>query len=315
MADASERRPVSLRYRLEYFAFWLVTVVLGVLPLRTAMRFAAAVAALIVRASPRLRKIGLVNLRIAFPEKSDEERMAILVASYRNLGRMAAECAHMTEITAENVRETVTPDDGPIWTHEIKPHLQSQGVLIVTGHFGNWELCAYAYGLLGNPVSLVHQTIKNPLVDDWIERLRSGGGTRLFRKREAARSVLRSLKERKLVVLPLDQNQSRRAGIFVDFFGVPANTSDGLARIALRTGAPIYPAFLLRDGERAHHRIVFLPRVEIGSIEDRDLAARELTQRCTAVLEAMIRKHPDHWLWTHKRWRTRPLGEPGLYEL
>ena len=315
MADPSERPPISLRYCLEYLAFWLVTVVLGVLPLGVAMRFAAGVAALIVRASPRLRTIGLVNLRIAFPEKTDAERMEILVASYRNLGRMAAECAHMTEINAANVRETVTPDDGPIWTNEIRPHLQSQGVLILTGHFGNWELCAYAYGLLGNPVSLVHQTIKNPLVDDWIERLRSGGGTRLFRKQEAARSVLRSLKERKLVVLPLDQNQSRRAGIFVDFFGVPANTSDGLARIALRTGAPIYPAFLLRDGESAHHRIVFLPRVEIGSIEDRDSAARELTQRCTAVLEAMIRKHPDHWLWTHKRWRTRPLGEPGLYEL
>jgi KDO2-lipid IV(A) lauroyltransferase len=315
VADAAERRPISLRYRLEYLAFWLVTVVLGVLPLGVAMRFAAAVAALIVRASPRLRKIGLTNLRIAFPEKTDQERMAILVASYRNLGRMAAECAHMTEIDAGNVRETVTPDDGPIWTNEIRPHLESQGVLIVTGHFGNWELCAYAYGLLGNPVSLVHQTIKNPLVDDWIERLRSGGGTRLFRKQEAARSVLRSLKERKLVVLPLDQNQSRRAGIFVDFFGVPANTSDGLARIALRTGAPIYPAFLLRDGETAHHRIVFLPRVEIGSMADRDSAARELTQRCTAVLEAMIRKHPDHWLWTHKRWRTRPLGEPGLYEV
>jgi KDO2-lipid IV(A) lauroyltransferase len=87
-----------------------------------------------------------------------------------------------------------------------------------------------------------------------------------------------------------------------------------LARIALRTGAPIYPAFLLRDGESARHRIVFLPRVEIASMADRDSAARELTQRCTAVLESMIRKHPDHWLWTHKRWRTRPLGEPELYQ-
>ena len=314
MTDESPRAPISLRYRLEYLAFWLVTVVLGVLPLGVAMRFAAGVAALIVRGSSRLRKIGLTNLRIAFPEKTDDERLAILVASYRNLGRMAAECAHLTKMNAANVRETVTPDDGPIWTNEIRPHLESQGVLILTGHFGNWEMCAYAYGLLGHPVSLVHQTIKNPLVDDWIERLRSGGGTRLFRKQEAARSVLRALKERKLVVLPLDQNQSRRAGIFVEFFGVPANTSDGLARIALRTGAPIYPAFLLRDGETSRHRIVFLPRVEIGSMADRDSAARELTQRCTAVLEAMIRKHPDHWLWTHKRWRTRPLGEPGLYE-
>lgn len=314
MADATARRPISLRYRLEYAAFRAVVGVLAMLPLGAAMRLAAAVAALIVRATPHLRRIGLTNLRIAFPEKTDAERLAILVASYRNLGRMAAECAHLHEMTAANVRDTVTPDDGPIWTNEIRPHLESQGVLILTGHFGNWEMCAYAYGLLGNPVSLVHQTIKNPLVDAWIERLRSGGGTRLFRKQEAARAVLRALKDRKLVVLPLDQNQSRRAGIFVDFFGVPANTSDGLARIALRTGAPIYPAFLLRDGESARHRIVFLPRVEIGSMADRDSAARELTQRCTAVLEAMIRKHPDHWLWTHKRWRTRPLGEPALYE-
>lgn len=315
MDGSPERERIPFRYRLEYLGFRLVTGVLGALPLPVAMRLAAAVAVVIVRASGRLKRIGLTNLRIAFPEKSDAERMAILVASYRNLGRMAAEVAHLHEMTAANVRATVTPDDGPIWTNEIRPHLASQGVLIVTGHFGNWEMCAYAYGLFGHPVSLVHQTIKNPLVDRWVEHLRSGGGTRLFRKREAARSVLRALKDRKLVVLPLDQNQSRRAGIFVDFFGLPANTSDGLARIALRTGAPIYPAFLLRDGESARHRIVFLPRVEIASMADRDLAARELTQRCTAALEEMIRTHPDHWLWTHKRWRTRPLGEPELYKV
>lgn len=304
----------ALRYRCEYLALRLVTGVLGALPLALAMRLAAGVAAVGIRIAGRMRRIGLKNLSIAFPDKSEAERMAILVASYRNLGRMVAECAHLTRLTAENVRATVTPDDGPIWTDEIRPHLESQGVLILTGHFGNWEMCAYAYGLFGNPVSLVHQTIKNPLVDDYVERLRSGGGTRLFRKQGAARSVLRALKERQLVVLPLDQNQSRRAGIFVDFFGLPANTNDGLARIALRTGAPIYPAFLLRDGTSAHHRIVFLPRVEIASMADRDSAVRELTQRCTAVLESMIRTHPDHWLWTHKRWRTRPLGEPELYD-
>lgn len=310
-----KKRGRALRYRLEYLGLRLVTGVLGVLPLAVAMRLAAGVAGFGIRRAGRVRRIGLENLAIAFPEKPAAERMAILVASYRNLGRMVAECAHLTRLTAENVRATVTPDDGPIWTNEIRPHLKSQGVLILTGHFGNWEMCAYAYGLFGNPVSLVHQTIKNPLVDGYIERLRSGGGTRLFRKREAARSVLRALKERKLVVLPLDQNQSRRAGIFVDFFGLPANTSDGLARIALRTGAPIYPAFLVRDGTSARHRIMFLPRVEIASMADRDAAARELTQRCTAVLESMIRKYPDHWLWTHKRWRTRPLGEPELYQV
>jgi Kdo2-lipid IVA lauroyltransferase/acyltransferase len=307
------RRRPRVRHRLEYRALRLVTGFLGALPLTVAMRLAAAVAAGMIRVSGRLRRIGLVNLRIAFPEKSDPERLQILLASYRNLGRMVAECAHLTRLTSANVRATVVPDDGPIWTNEMLPHLQSQGILILTGHFGNWELFAYAYGLLGHPVSLVHQTIKNPLVDDYVERMRGGGGTKLFRKQEAARSVLRALADRDLVVLPLDQNQSRRAGIFVDFFGLPASTSAGMARIALRTGAPIYPAFLLRDGETARHRIVFLPRVEFASMADRDSAARELTQRCTAVLESMIRRHPDHWLWTHKRWRTRPLGEPELY--
>jgi Kdo2-lipid IVA lauroyltransferase/acyltransferase len=304
----------ALRYRAEYAGLRLVMGVLGALPLPVAMRLAAGVAVLAIRFAGRIKRIGLTNLRIAFPEKSEAERMAILVASYRNLGRMAAECAHLRGMTAANVRERVTFDEGTIWTDEMLPHLQSQGILVLTGHFGNWEMFAYAYGLFGHPVSLVHQTIKNPLVDAFVEGMRSGGGTRLFRKNEAARGVLQALKDRRLVVLPLDQNQSRRAGIFVDFFGLPANTSDGMARIALRTGAPIHPAFLVRDGDSARHRIVFLPRVEIVSMADRDSAARDLTQRCTAVLESMIRKHPDHWLWTHKRWRTRPLGEPELYE-
>jgi Kdo2-lipid IVA lauroyltransferase/acyltransferase len=290
-----------------------VTGVLGALPLPVAMRLAAEVAALVIRLARPIRRIGLTNLAIAFPDKPEAERRAILVASYRNLGRLVAECAHLADLTPDNVRDTVRFDDDRIWVDEILPHLQSQGVLILTGHFGNWELFHYAYGLIGYPVSLVHQMIKNPLVDAWVERLRVAGGTRLFRKQEAARAVLRALKDRKLVVLPLDQNQSRRAGIFVDFFGLPANTTDGLARIALRTEAPIYPAFLVREGTSARHRIVFLPRVEIASMANRDFAVRELTQRCTAALEAMIRIHPDHWLWTHKRWRTRPLDEPEIY--
>ncbi len=302
----------ALRHRLEYLALRLVTGVLGALPLEFAMRLAAGVAAVLIRVAGPIRRIGLTNLAIAFPEKSEAERMAILVASYENLGRMVAECAHLHRLTPENVQETVR-NDNPIWTDEMLPQLASQGILILTGHFGNWEMFAYAYGLYGHPVSLVHQTIKNPLVDAYVEGMRSGGGTRLFRKQEAARAVLRAVRERALVVLPLDQNQSRRAGVFVDFFGRPASTSAGLARIALRTGAPIFPAFLVREGTSARHRIVFLPRVSIASMADRDSAALEVTQRCTAVLEAMIRKHPDHWLWTHKRWRTRPLGEPELY--
>ena len=304
-----------MRHRLEYGLFRAACGLLATLPLPVAMRCAAAVAAALVRLDRRTRRIGLVNLAIAFPERSEVERLAILVASYRNLGRMAAEWAHMTRLTPRSVREVIHFEDEALWRRMLDEELRTHGALVLTGHFGNWELFAYAHGLLGHPVGLVHQTIKNPLVDRFVECVRARAGTRLLRKHGAARAVLRFLSGRDIMVLPLDQNASRRTGVFVDFFGVPASTNAGFARIAQLTGAAVFPAFLVREGTSARHRIVILPRVAFPSMADRDQAAREFTQRCTAVLEDMIRRYPDHWLWTHKRWRTRPIGEPGLYRV
>ncbi len=291
----------------------LVAGVLAALPLALALRFAAAVAARAIRLDRRHRRIGLVNLAIAFPDKSEDERWHILLASYRNLGRMIAECAHLSRLTPENVRARIGFADEPLW-RQLPAVLPRQGVLVLTGHFGNWELFAHAHGLLGYPVHLVRQTIKNPLIDAFVDRMRRRAGTHTLRKHAAARGVLRALAEHELMVLPLDQNASRRTGVFVEFFGKLASTNAGFGRIVARTGVPVYPAFLVRDGTSARHRIVILPRVPFASMADRDQAARESTQRCTEVLEAMIREHPDHWLWTHKRWRTRPVGEPDVYE-
>jgi KDO2-lipid IV(A) lauroyltransferase len=319
-ASASAERGASERgaepafhHRLEYAAFRLVYGCLALLPLGVAMRVAAAVAAFAIRIDRRHRRIGLVNLAIAFPEKSERERMDILLASYRNLGRMIAECAHLDRLTPANVRDRVTIDDAALWA-QLPNELKRNGILVLTGHFGNWELFAYAHGLLGFPVHLVHQTIKNPLVDGFIERMRQRAGTSTMRKHAAARGVLRALGDRGLMVLPLDQTAARRTGVFVDFFGRQASTNAGFGRIVARTGVPVYPAVLVREGASARHRIVILPRVPFASMADRDQAAREFTQRCTAVLETMIRAHPDHWLWTHKRWRTRPAGEGDVYE-
>jgi KDO2-lipid IV(A) lauroyltransferase len=302
-----------LRNRLEYAAFLAAYALLAVLPLTVAMRLAASLASLVIRLDRRRRRIGLVNLAIAFPERPVADRRTILVASYRNLGRMIAECAHLSRLIPENVRNVVTFEDEAFWKSTLSRQLATGGLLVLTGHFGNWELFAYAHGLLGHPVHLVHQTIKNPLIDAFVERMRGRAGTRMLRKHGAARGVFRALEDRNLMVLPLDQNASRRTGVFVDFFGRPASTNAGFARIVARTGVPVYPAFLVREGAGMRHRIVILPRVPFASMADRDQAAREFTQRCTAVLEDMIRRHPDHWLWTHKRWRTRPLGEPELY--
>jgi KDO2-lipid IV(A) lauroyltransferase len=315
---AHDRRPRPararrLRYQLEYAGFLAVYAVLKTLPLRAAMAVAATAAGLLIRVSTRLRRIGLTNLHIAFPERTETERRAILIASFRNLGRMVAECAHMSRLTPANIRTVVHYEDERFWTDVMLKHAAETGILILTGHFGNWELFAQANGLLGHPVDLVHQTIKNPYIDAFVEHMRSRAGTRLLRKHGAARGVLRALAERRIMVLPLDQNASGRTGIFVDFFGRAASTNAGFGRVVARTGVPVFPAFLIRDGTSARHRIVFLPALSFASMADRDHATREVTQRCTAVLEDMIRRHPDHWLWTHKRWRTRPVGEADLY--
>jgi len=308
----NEPLPVGPRFIVEYVLFRAVFGLLAILPLRVAMAGAAALAGTVVRLVRPMRRVGLTNLAMAFPEKSAREHLNILVASWQNLGRMVAELAHVHRLDATNIESVVTVDRPDLWK-EAEAGLATNGALVLSGHFGNWELAAIAHGLLGHPVHLVVRTIKNPLVDRFINEVRSNGGVSLLRKNQAARGVLRTLRAKGIMVLPLDQNASRRTGVFVDFFGRPASTNAAFARIAQRTGATVYPGFLVREGRSSRHRIVILPPVTFASMADPNQAAVDFTQRCTAVLEEMIRRHPDHWLWTHKRWRTRPLGEPDLY--
>ena len=190
---------------------------------------------------------------------------------------------------------------------------RSTGVLVLSGHFGNWELLVFAHGKRGYPVHMVHRAIANPLVDRWLSELRRRAGTRMIRKSAGAGGVLQALHERGLLVLPIDQNSTRGLGVFVDFFGLAASTNSGMARIALRTDAPIVPAFIVREGRSARHRVHVLPILQVERTGDPTEDVRRNTQRFTGVFEEMVRRHPEQWLWMHKRWKTRPPGEPRLY--
>src|SRR5205814_1100404 len=130
-----------------------------------------------------------------------------------------------------------------------------RGAIILTAHFGNWELLAYAHGLLGHPITLVHRPMHNALFDAAITAIRAKAGTRAIKKKAAAKEALRALKRHDVLAIPSDQNQTRSFGIFVNFFGTPACTTPGAARLAMLTGAPVFPAFLVREGESARHRI------------------------------------------------------------
>ncbi|TMA34470.1 MAG: lysophospholipid acyltransferase family protein [Deltaproteobacteria bacterium] len=225
---------------------------------------------------------------------------------------VAARGPHLPRLSAERLRDMVRFADEE-WWREATSWERSTGVLVLSGHFGNWELLVFAHGMRGHPVHMVHRTIANPLLDRWLNALRARAGTRTIRKRHAARAVLAALHERGLLVLPFDQNSTRGLGVFVDFFGVPASTNAGLARIALRTDAPIVPAFIVREGRSARHRVHVLPIMQVERTGDPRADVVRNTQRFSAVFEDMVRRHPEQWLWMHKRWKTRPPGAPRLY--
>jgi KDO2-lipid IV(A) lauroyltransferase len=297
---------------LEYAIFRAGFAFFALLPRRLALAAGALLGELFYRLDFPHRRIALFNLRLAFPDKSDAERRAILRRSCRNLGRVAAEFCHLPALTPESVRAYVRFDDPEHWQTALAGVADS-GALILTGHFGNFELLAYAHALFGYPITLVHRPMRNPLVDRAITDLRSRAGTTSLAKKTAAKAALRALREHRLVAIPSDQNQTRRYGVFVDLFGLPASTTPGPARLAMLSRAPVVPVFLVRDGESDTHRIVILPEVEMVRSGDREADVVANTQRCTAVIEEMMRRHPDQWIWFHKRWKTRPEGEPRLY--
>jgi KDO2-lipid IV(A) lauroyltransferase len=286
--------------------------VLAALPLTLALRLGELVALLAYVVDRPHRRVGMRNLGLAFPEKPLGERRGILRRSFLNLGRMAAELAHLARLPAEDLRAMVRFEDEGWWAEAVTRE-RSTGALILSGHFGNWELLVFAHGMRGHPVHMVHRAMANPLVDRWLHELRARAGTRMIRKSTAGGGVLRALHERGLLVLPIDQNSTRGLGVFVDFFGLPASTNSGMARIALRAGAPVVPVFIIREGWRARHRVRVLPIMEVERTGDLEEDVRRNTQRFTAVFEDMVRQYPDHWLWMHKRWKTRPVGTPRLY--
>ena len=306
------RRQRPIRERVEYLALRAILGLLAAVPLTLALRLGELGALFAYVVDRPHRRIGMTNLAIAFPDRSLRERRAILRGSFLNLGRMAAELAHLPHLSPERLEEMVRFED-EAWWREAVGWERSTGVLVLSGHFGNWELLVFAHGMRGHPVHMVHRAIANPLVDRWLNDLRARAGTRMIRKSAGAGGVLHALRERALLVLPIDQNSTRGLGVFVDFFGELASTNAGMARIALRTDAPIVPAFIVREGRSARHRVHVLPILEVERTGDAEADVRRNTQRFTAVFEEMVRRYPEHWLWMHKRWKTRPPGEARIY--
>ncbi len=166
---------------------------------------------------------------------------------------------------------------------------------------------------MGQPVHIVYRPLRNPFVDRFLDQLRRSTGSVTVRKSAGGTSVGRAVKSGALLVIANDQNSTRRMGVFVDLFGLAASTNSGLARLATRTGMPVFPAFLVREGRRARHRVVVGNAIPLVHTSDREADVHANTQSFNRALEEMIARHPDHWFWVHRRWKTRPPGESRFY--
>jgi Kdo2-lipid IVA lauroyltransferase/acyltransferase len=229
---------------------------------------------------------------------------------YRNWGRILAEWAHFGELNSSNIHRFVTYDGAENLARALAL-CEQHGLLVLTAHFGNFELLPFAYSLYGHQIAIIHRPLRNPIVDQRVREVRTRFGNEAIARKRAAVAMVRCLHAKRQVAVALDLDVRR--GVFVDFFGLKASTSAGLARLAMATGAPVVPAFMVREGDTPRHKITVLPLLEIAKTRDREACVSENTQRMTNVIEAMIRRHPDHWNWIHRRWKTRPPGEHRFY--
>ncbi len=306
--------PPTLGERFEYLALRALVGTLGLLPRSVARALGAAIGSLVYRLLSRLRRTGMQNLALAFPQKPLAEREAVLRGVYRSLGWQLAEFCLMSRYTPAQASQFIRYEG---LENYLAARDRGQGVLVLTGHLGAWELSSFYHSLVGYPMSLVIRRLDNPLVDAFVNRIRCLHGNRVIHKDDFARGLLKAMQQGETVGILMDTNMTPPQGVFVPFFGVQACTATAMARIALRSQAAVVPGFLL--WEPAEHNgkgsyvLHFGTPIEMVRSGDTEADILANTALFTAAIESYIRHAPDQWLWVHRRWKTRPGGEAKLY--
>jgi len=281
------------------FLLW----VLNLIPLKLRVSGLEKLGDLVYWMDVRHRIIACRNLSLAFPNMDPGERGRIARTVFRNLGRLIAEFSFIPRLTRENFQRYASMEGLEHLESALK---KEKGVLLLTAHFGNWEWMAAMFPFLtGRNCHVVMRPLDNRFLDRVIDRLRTGTGNRTIPKQKGMGKILRALNQGGMVGILLDQNMSWQEGVFVKFFGESACTNNGMALIAIKTGAPVLPIFNIRQAD-GRYLVVIGAELEVIRTGRKDLDAEKNTQLFTEVIERIVREHPDHWLWIHQRWKTRP---------
>lgn len=296
-----ERKP-TFGHRLEYAVLRTVIFLAGLLPIRVALAMGAFMGRIAWSILGIRRKVSLINLHQAFPQLTAGEICGTGLRSYMNSGRFMMEFARQNRMDRKYVERHITIND-PARLEQLKA---LDGALLITGHFGNWELFGIACRYFLDDVSFLVGRQSNGLVDDYINRMRSSHGIELYNRRSAVKGVLSSVRRGGYVCWLSDQDAGE-SGVVVDFFGHPASTPRGAAAFSVKLGVPVVPAVLVRDGTGPDHRLVIGEPVFPDGSLCRDEAETRVTAEYTQQLEEIIRQRPDLYWWAHRRWKSTGL--------
>ena len=299
-----------MRHRLEYTPVWLLANFVRWMPRPLAQAFGISLATLVYLLHSRLRRVGLRNLDLAFPAKSQKEKKQILRGVFVSLGRQLGEFCLFPRYTKENYTRAVIYDG---FQNFADAHARGKGTIFLTGHFGGWELGSFVHSLIGHPMNIVIRQLDNPYLDRMVDRYRSLHGNRCFAKQDFARGLLSALRKGETVGVLMDTNMTPPQGEFVDFFGVPACTATGIARVALHTDASVLPAVTVWDKKLRKYRICIDPALKLVQTGNTETDIIANTALFTKAIESYIARYPEQWLWVHRRWKTRPPGAPPIY--
>ncbi|MFZ1701935.1 MAG: lysophospholipid acyltransferase family protein [Pyrinomonadaceae bacterium] len=299
---------------IEYLAARAAFAIMAQLPRRVAVRVSIWIMRVVSVVIKSLRRTGMTNLEIAFPEKTVAERQIILKGTFENLGRVLGELSQVAKYSRDDLAKIIDFEfDDKTKAVYARNKTEGRGVLITTGHLGNWELLVLGFAALYEPISYLARPLDNPKIDDMLNERRTRFGNNPINKTHSAMTAIKILRQGGILGILSDVNAHPKEGVFVPYFGLSASTASGAAMLAIRSNSLIYPMFCVWDAASRRYKIVHGALLEPANTGDRKRDIVETTALFTAEIEKVVRAYPDQWMWIHRRWKTRPPGEKRIY--
>ena len=294
---------MKLKFR-RYYLYYLgrcLAFIIYLLPLRAGLIIAAFLGRVVFGLVPKYRDLAISNLKLAFPDKDGLEIKRIAVRVFENIGKIGVELINFPKINKSNLDRFVTVENIGVFDQAMK---KGKGLIVLTAHFGNWELLAMTIRLKGYPGAAVGRKLYFHKFDRFLNQLRKSGLVNVIDRTESPRRFLKVLRANEVLGMLADQDVDSVEGVFVNFFGRSAYTPIGPAVLASVSGAQLVPVFIVREGFK--HRFIVEEPIELTDTGNKEADILANTQKWSNVVEAYIRKYPDQWVWMHRRWKTRP---------